>query len=423
MFRTRVVGLLFTALFANCVPFPLFGQTDLKILKEVKLPVPLFRGMWWSASVQSRWYFSIQVTPNKELLAFEPDRNGKWPLVKVAQWWSKDPQSTILTIPGWSAKDDESLERLGTDLKITPDGKYAVAFASAEWNKSSSAAIREADTIVTVIDLSRWQIVKTAHTSALHLGRFSGCWISNSGLMALTVDAVDSSQTTRSYVVVSIPALSPSTQCRTQESNLPSSNVKKNEPDRRKRDDEACADLLATSGATSVEELEALTTTGRSPVPETLKGVEGMPYASRFMSKAGSWYGLDSVNSVLSFWGPDGESIRKRKSPHLLCEGQPVQGPAWICDCDIVGLSDNGHNLLAHCIAKHDNFLGSQVWLKQWLSVFQSDDLSELALIRLASRSEETKAVIVSMDGITYVLAVSVGDTLRVYKVPGPPGF
>jgi len=418
MFRTRVVGLLLAVLLATCAPFPLFAQTDLKILKEVKLPVPLFRGIWWSASVQSRWFFSIQVTPNKELLVFEPDKNGKWPLVKVAQWWSKDSQSTILTIPSWSAKDDKSLERLGTDLKITPDGKYAVAFAIAEWHKSSSAAIREPDTIVTVIDLGRWQIAARLHTSELHLGRVSGCWILNNGLMALTSMQWDSSQTTKSYVVVSLPALSPGPRCTAQVSNLLSSDLKKDEPDRRKRNDEACTDVLEKSGAISVEELEALTTTGQKPVPETLRALEGMSYPSQFVSKEGNWYGLDSVHSELSFWKPDGESLRKRKSFHLLCEGQPVQGPSWICDCDIVGLSDNDHDLLAHCITKHDNFFGSQVWLRQWLSVFRSNDLSELALIRLSSRNEETKAVIASMDGHSYVLAVSHGDTLRVYKVP-----
>jgi hypothetical protein len=81
-------------------------------------------------------------------------------------------------------------------------------------------------------------------------------------------------------------------------------------------------------------------------------------------------------------------------------------------------LADNDDDLLAHCITKHDNFFGWQVWLRQWLSVFRSDDLSELALIRLSSRNEETKAVIASMDGHSYVLAVSLGDTLRVYKLP-----
>jgi hypothetical protein len=418
MIRTRVVGLLLAVLLANCAPFPLFAQTDLEILEEVKLPVPLFRGIWWSASIQSRWFFSIQVTPNKELLVFEPDKNGKWPLVKVAQWWSKDSQSRILTIPGWSAKDDESLENLGTDLKITPDGKYAVALAFAEWHKSSSAGIREPDTIVTVIDLSHWQIVASLHTSELHLGRVSGCWILHNGLMALTSIQWDSSQSTKSYVVVSLPALSPGPRCKTQVTNLLSNDLKKDETDLRKRNDEACADMLGKSGATSVEELEALTTTGRKPVPETLTGLEGMSYPSQFVSRVGNWYGLDSVHSELSFWEPDGKSLRKRNSPHLLCEGQPVQGPSWICDCDIVGLSDNDHDLLAHCITKHDNFLGSQVWLRQWLSVFRADDLSELALIRLSSRTEETKAVIASMDGDSYVLAVSLGDTLRVYKVP-----
>jgi len=349
------------------------------------------------------------------LLVFEPDKNGKWPLVKVTNWLAKDSQSTTLAVPGWSGKDDENLERLWTNLQIAPDGKYAVTFAVAEWRKSSPGTTRGPDAIVSVIDLSRWQIVASRHTSELGFGLIGGSWITNKSAMVLMSDQSSSSEWLTSYTLVSLPTLSPGLRCTTHLPALPPSELQKDAPNRRKRHNEACADILEQSWLSSVEELESLTTTGRKAVPEALKG---SAYRSQFVSESGVSYGLDSVNSELSVWKPDGESPRKQKSPHLLCEGQPVQGPSWICDCDIVDLARNGENLLAHCITKHDNFFGWQVWLRQWLSVFRADDLSEIELIRLSSRNEETKAVLASSDGQTYVLAISLGDTLRVFKVP-----
>ncbi len=412
--RTRIVGMLLTLLLGSST-LPLCAQTELKSLREVKLPVPLLRGTWWSPSIQSRWLFSIRVTPNNELLVFEPDKNGNWPLVKVTNWWAKDSKSTKLAVPGWSGKDDENLERLGTDLQITPDDKYAVTFAFAEWHKSSSGATRGPDAIVSVIDLSRWQIVASLHTSELGFGLMGGGWITNTSAMVLMSDQSTSSEWRTSYALVSLPTLSPGLRCTTHLPVLPPSELQKDEPKRRKRDNEACADILEQSGLSSVEELKSLTTTGRKSVPEVLKG---SAYRSQFVSESGVSYGLDSVNSELSAWKPDGESLRKQKCPHLLCEGQPVQGPSWICDCDIVDLTRNGEDLLTHYIIKHDNLFGWQVWLRQWLSVFRADNLSEIAFIRLSGRNEETKAVLASADGQFYVLAISLGDTLRVFKVP-----
>lgn len=410
-----IVGVFLSVSLLDSLTLPLRAQTELKALKEVKLPVPLFRGIWWTPSVQSRWLFSVRAIPNNELLVFEPDKNGKWPLVKVTNWWAKDSQSTILTVPGWSGKDDKNLERLGINLQVTPDGKYAVTFAVADWHKSSSGTTRESDAIVSVIDLSRWQIVTSLHALELGFGSVGGGWTLHNGFMVLMSEETDSSEWRHSYALISLPALSPGLRCTTHLPLLPPSELKKDEPKRHKRDNEACANVLEQSGLSSVEELEALTTTGRKPVPEALKR---SAYPSQFVLESGVSYGLDSVNSELSVWKPDGESLRKQKSPHLLCEGQPVQGPSWICDCDIVDLARNGEDLLAHCITKHDNFFGWQVWLRQWLSVFRADDLSELAFIRLSSRNEETKAILASANGQTYVLAVSLGDRLRVFKVP-----
>ena len=141
---------------------------------------------------------------------------------------------------------------------------------------------------------------------------------------------------------------------------------------------------------------------------------------SFFESSSSVWYGVDSVHSELSIFDADGRTLQTKVIPHLLCASQPVQGPSWECSCSIEGVSEVKHVLLAYCLTEHDNFFGSQSWLKQWLSVFRSEDFSEIGFVGLSSQ-KETRSTIAAVDGRAYVLAVELGETLRVYAISDRP--
>lgn len=395
-------------------PSRVLGQAKIPVQKKLKLPVPYFRGIWWSAHEQSRWLFSIQMTSQHELLVFEPDKNGRWPLVRVSRWWTEKPESAVLNIPGWSGKDAKHLESLNTDLQITPNGDYAIALGEARWDKPEEGAAREHDDIVTVVDLKRWQIVASTHAASFDLGTSAGTQVLDNEHLLFAGTRSDSAKSILSYLVVSLPTLSPVAHCTIQVPHLTASEMNRNAPERQKENnDDVCRNILTMSAAKSISELQTFAATGRRPLPQTIvaRSVSIVP------SAAGNWYGVDPIHSELIALNSQGEMLRRQHSRNLLCENQPVKGPAWICDCNIVGVSEKENVLLTYCVTKHDNLFGLQVWLKQWLSVFRANDLSEIGLIALPGQ-KETQAAIAAVNGRTFVLAISLGASVNVYQVP-----
>lgn len=57
---------------------------------------------------------------------------------------------------------------------------------------------------------------------------------------------------------------------------------------------------------------------------------------------------------------------------------------------------------------------------RQWLSVFRSDDFSEVGIVNL-SKNSHTLQAIASGDGHAYVLTLQFGEMLRVYAIPDQP--
>ncbi len=115
----------------------------------------------------------------------------------------------------------------------------------------------------------------------------------------------------------------------------------------------------------------------------------------------------------------DGHKLKAQAIPHLLCDIPKNPDGALSCSCRIEGLSEEQHILLAYCRSQRDQFVGSK-WVKQWLSVFRSDDLSEVGSANLSSQ-KDTIETIATVDGRAYALAVELGETLRVFAVPGEP--
>src|ERR1700686_2712298 len=181
----KVPCLLLIAALSCCAPVCASAQTQLEPMQEIKLPAPSSLGKFGSSflvpGTPAKEMFSIKVAPDQSLLVFDPDANGEWPLVRVKKWWTKDPVSEMLNIPGWTAADSKYSGEMHVDLQITPDGHYAVAFASAYWDGPlflrRGYVARKPDTIINVIDLQRWQIVGSTHTEKTENADFRGARI------------------------------------------------------------------------------------------------------------------------------------------------------------------------------------------------------------------------------------------------------
>ncbi|MGA3133162.1 MAG: hypothetical protein ABSD59_20375 [Terracidiphilus sp.] len=126
----------------------------------------------------------MKVGPDQSLLVLEPDAGGQWLLVRVRNWWSKEPVSEVMKIPVWSAKDIKN-GSVDSDLQISLDGHYAIAFAPAIWGAPLFARKgyipRKPDTLITLIDLQRWQVVGSTHTVNLDDANFEGARVLGNG--------------------------------------------------------------------------------------------------------------------------------------------------------------------------------------------------------------------------------------------------
>ena len=123
----------------------------------------------------ARQLFSMRVTPDQSLLALDSDSSGQWPLVRIRKWWTDTPVTEVLSVPGWSSADAQHLDSIHVDVGITPNGRYAVAFAGANWMEKSAFLLhapggyvaRKPDTIISVIDLHQWKVMNSIHTTGM----------------------------------------------------------------------------------------------------------------------------------------------------------------------------------------------------------------------------------------------------------------
>jgi hypothetical protein len=82
------------------------AQTGIEPPREIHLPVPNSRGSYSHYPIPglaARDHFSLRVTPDQSLLVFDSDTSGNWPFVRVKKWWTENPVSEVLKIPGWTA--------------------------------------------------------------------------------------------------------------------------------------------------------------------------------------------------------------------------------------------------------------------------------------------------------------------------------
>lgn len=113
--------------------------------------------------------------------------------MRVKKWWTENPVIETLNIPGWDGSVSKQMAGILADVQVTPDGRYAVTFSKPVWMAKSDYLIhvpggfvpRKPDTIITLIDLERWQIVKSIHTAAIGDIDIRDARVANSNWIAL----------------------------------------------------------------------------------------------------------------------------------------------------------------------------------------------------------------------------------------------
>jgi len=397
--------------------------------------------------------------------------SGNWPLVRVRKWWTENPVSEVLKISGWVAADKKNLAEIYVDVQVTPDGRYAVVFSGALWRDKSDFLLhapkgyiqRPSDTIITVIDLDRWQVVTSIHTATLGDIQIRDARVVNDRWIAFDDSHLGQSPSEYgaypiSNALISIPDLKPGPKCVSQRV----SHIWQRPPDSvaeslRKQNDQACREVLEATGRDSAKALETLIQRGSDVEPGTMKihildavasGLPGevnlwtaegheedffrywgeYPYNENYAenppleSSSRLWYGLYGSQErqfyELVRYDAEGEKQKSQTARHLMCGDPSLDSPKSACGCRVINVSEEDHALLAYCRRQHSDYDG--MFQRQWLSIFRSDDLSEVGFIDLPKNGEMWGAI-GSGNGHTYILTVEHGDILRVYAVPDRP--
>jgi hypothetical protein len=411
--------------------------------------------------------FSMRVAPDQSLLVLDRDATGRWPLVRLRGWWTGKPVSEVLEIPGWSAGDAKHIADIVVDLQVTPDGRYAVAFAGALWMNTSSFLLRapkgyverKPDTVITVVDLERWRVVTSVHTAAEFDSAVGGARIVSDGWMVLESGLGRSELNHGVYRyldrMVSIPGLKSGVRCVSQRFShvwrpAEESVLGYVESENRL----ACADLFRAVGVDSAEALEAMTYRGQSLEPVAVRRhmsdfidvrlkesdrvqiweAEGheegffrwgeYPYYPMyaenpfFESSANLWYGLYDAHAgglyELGRYDAKGQRQAGRTAGQMMCGDPSLDRKGSACGCRVVDVSEVAHDLLALCRTQRGDYDGTV--RREWLAVFRSDDLTGVGTVDV-TRQEETLEAIARGDGRAYVVTLEAGEKLGVYGI------
>ncbi|MGA7155228.1 MAG: hypothetical protein WBY53_00175 [Acidobacteriaceae bacterium] len=452
-------------------------------VREIHLPVTVSPGSFdhrLFSELSARDHFAMRVAPDQSLLVFDSDPTGKWPLIRLRRWWTGDPEQQVLEVPGWSDAVAKYLADVLVDVQVTPDGRYAIAFSEAVWMKRTSFLLhvprgyvaRKPDTIVTVIDLERWQVVKSVHTVGVAEQGIDFAWVMGNRWVAIeggdgkVSECMSGCVSAQEIHLLSIPELTPGPSCVAREffhqGPPPAEGIVRS---KQVANDAACGAVLNAVGLSSTEELEIRVRRGSGMEPadmrlrdvrwkddsleqeshhvyserERLWDAQGeaddyfrhwgeWPYDDIYWqnlpreSSARLWYGLYPAQErglyELDRYDAEGKEQAARTERRLVCGDAALGNVKSACGCGVTGVSEEGRTLLTYCRQQRGDFAG--VFQKQWLSVFYSDDLTEAGLIELPKSSEMLEAL-AEGGGEVYVVTLEHGEVLRVYAVPRRP--
>lgn len=477
MFWKRARIGLRTAVFCGCSALTALAQMQLALVREIKLPVHsghgTFGGGFLAVGFSADETFQFKVAPDQSLLIFYPNTSGKWPLIRVRNWWTATPQIEELDLPGWTEANTLKEFYFSSDLLITPNGHYAIALGGVASVKDAGnipfppreSIENQPDLLITAIDLDHWRIVGAVHTATLDpFAEYRGASIVNEGWLAL--QGLDEEPERVKYEhlydrvnrLISIPDLKPGPGCITRSTEVKTLHLGKRIEEMgvlTKRDETGCAGLLAAAGVSSMRTLEWSIYLERDPEPKNLM-VHTWPSISGDEWEKGK--GQDSLDEVgpggeydAGYWttnewdmyinNPPFESSNRhwyqlrrpgKKPPYKLdrytlsgqllkereagLESNPQCSTRRGCVCTVTDVSEERGAILALCRVQSLNFAGGFDWHKQWLTVFRDDDFSQVGNVELTTNC--TRTAIAGADGHTYVVAVDQGRVLRVFRVP-----
>jgi hypothetical protein len=447
----------FAIFFATATACP---QTELKPLPEIHLPISSSRGSFNHfpySEMSAHEHFALRVAPDQSLLVFNSDASCHWPLVRVSKWWTDHPVSEVLDLPGWTSADAKNLDRLNVDVQITPDGRYAVAFAGAYWMDKSVFLIhaprnyvqRKPDTLITLIDLTQWKIVRTLHTTAITGNPLAGVRIANNQWLVLDFSLGRSPLKpllnrfdTR---LLSLADLQSGPHCLSDRPLRTGIPFLKSDVDRKPTEQHnniICQDVLLATASPSVQALETFLYRGQDVLPPAVQqaspdlqdtedeffgGWGEYPYFlfyaenPPFESASRHWYGLYNNTQQRGFdnlitFDPDGH----KQSTHLIdqqqCGDPALDQHGSACGCRVVDASDPTQTLLSRCRTQRGDYAG--MVRREWLSVLYTDHFSTAGFIPLSHKDVETLQALALGDGQPYVVTLESGDSLKVYAIP-----
>jgi len=474
MFRKRVRIALPIAILCCCGSLTALAQTQLPLVQEIKLPVRPHSGTlgggFWAIGFSAGEVFQFRVARDQSLLIFYPNTSGKWPLIRVQKWWTAAPVTEEIDLPGWTESNTRYETDIGTDLLVTPDGKYAVALGGVGSVKDathipfppSESIGHKPDLLITVVDLDRWKIVGALHSATVDSAAdFRGAGIVNGKWLVLQGMDDEPENVKYEYLydrvnrLISIPDLKPGPGCMTRSTEVKTLEL----PGRSEtmgvlgvRNEADCSSLLAAAGVSSMRALEWHTYLEHDPEPKNLMVhtwpslFSGQPESGKgtepvgpdgefdagywtsdewdiyfknppFESSARKWYQLRQPNEKspyqLDEYTLSGQLLKEREAG---LESKPQCSTRNGCDCAVVDVSEQQGAILALCRVQSVNFTGSFDWHKQWLTLFRTDDLSQIGDVGLTT--DYTRAAIAAADGRTYVVVVDQGRVIRIYSVP-----
>lgn len=329
------------------------------------------------------------------------------------------------------------------------------------WAPKSYVA-RKPDTIITVIDLERWQIVDSIHTASTADSSLRGARIVSDKWLVLDGNRSKAPTEHGAYRfhdrLYSIPDLKPGPNCVSERFSAyigpPPEESAADSVSR--QNNTACSEVFQATGVTSADALEDLIYRKQNVEPEVLK-VHMLDFVDdssmntdndkrrvweadeherdffrwgeypyyrlytenpAFESAAHLWYGLYDARDhglyKLGRYDSHGHKQMGQTIRHLLCGDRLLEAPNSACGCRVVDVSEQQRALLVYCRTQRGNFDG--MVRREWLSVFRSDDLSEVGLINLSKN--ETLEAIASGDGHAYIVTVEFGKILRIYAIP-----
>ena len=91
-----------------------------------------------------------------------------------------------------------------------------------------------------------------------------------------------------------------------------------------------------------------------------------------------------------------------------------MRGPAWMCDCNLVGGTEAG--AVIKCDTSHDNLFGWSVGLKQWIAEVDIEHERDLSKVDIPIR-DTFEAKMVKIGPATFLLVVLNGSRLQVFSV------